>query len=124
MYVIDDLKILSISIADPLAAQAPARPRPESLLARLTKLAIDIFEAESEGPDFRSGGSYEAVIRDAASVVLDKGTERPTQIAEDPLDPTFRSLFDLMDDTVFEWPNVYDDNTQRGSSFADIWGSQ
>lgn len=27
---------------------------------------------------------------------------------QDPLDPALQSLFELMDDTVFEWPGTYD----------------
>lgn len=104
------------------AARAPSRPRPESLLARLTRLAIDIFEAESEGPEFRSGGGYEAVIRDAASLVLDNNRDEPASIVQDPLDPAIQSLFDLMDDTVYEWPSMYDNSPGTDPIFADIWG--
>ncbi|KAF3011683.1 hypothetical protein E8E14_007521 [Neopestalotiopsis sp. 37M] len=141
----DDLHILSIPTAESPASRAPAKPRPHSLLARLTKFAIEIFECESKGPEFRSGGGYEAVIRDAASIVLDNKNSHhhgkhedddeggvnnqvnnvggPTIIAQDTLDPAIQSLFDLMDDTVYEWPNVYEDEfMQSASNFADSWG--
>ncbi|KAF2113898.1 hypothetical protein BDV96DRAFT_647399 [Lophiotrema nucula] len=118
----DDLQILGLSATTTSTTCVPSRPRPNSILARLTRLALDIFEAETEGPEFRSGGGYEAVIRDAASAVLDKGQEQLASITQDPLDPAFRSLFELLDDTVYEWPSVYDEATQTGSSFADIWG--
>lgn len=142
---LDDLHILSIPTAESPASRAPAKPRPHSLLARLTKFAIEIFECESKGPEFRSGGGYEAVIRDAASIVLDNKNSHhhgkhedddesgvnnqvnnvggPTIIAQDTLDPAIQSLFDLMDDTVYEWPNVYEDEfMQSASNFADSWG--
>ncbi|ETS77307.1 hypothetical protein PFICI_11181 [Pestalotiopsis fici W106-1] len=120
----DDLHILSIPTAESSASRAPAKPRSHSLLARLTKFAIEIFECESKGPEFRSGGGYEAVIRDAASIVLDdESSSQAAPIAQDTLDPAIQSLFDLMDDTVYEWPSVYEDDfMQPSSNFADSWG--
>ncbi|KAM0817789.1 putative Zn(2)-C6 fungal-type domain-containing protein [Seiridium cardinale] len=118
----DDLQILGIPTMDISTARAPSRPRPDSLLARLTRLSMDIFEAESDGPEFRSGGGYEAIIRDAASLVLDKGQDQPASIAQDPLDPAIQSLFDLMDDTVYEWPSIYENDGGAEPNFADVWG--
>ncbi|KAK6073852.1 hypothetical protein SCUP234_07035 [Seiridium cupressi] len=119
---LDDLQILGIPTMDISTARAPSRPRPDSLLARLTRLSMDIFEAESDGPEFRSGGGYEAIIRDAASLVLDKGQDQPASIAQDPLDPAIQSLFDLMDDTVYEWPSIYENDGGAEPNFADVWG--
>lgn len=117
----DDLQILGIPTADSSATRAPAKPRAHSLLVRLTRFAMDIFEAESDGPEFRSGGGYEAVIRDAASIVLDESDDQAVAIAQDTLDPAIQSLFDLMDDTVYEWPSVYDEDIMPTSSFANSW---
>jgi hypothetical protein len=103
----DDLRICNLPAANQQASCAPSRPRPTSLLSRLTRLAIDIFEAESAGPEFRPGGGYEAVIRDAASLVLDEGDEEPESTMKDPLDPALQSLFELMDDTVYDWAGAY-----------------
>ncbi|KAI4595084.1 hypothetical protein KJ359_007337 [Pestalotiopsis sp. 9143b] len=85
------------------------------------QFAMDIFEAESDGPEFRSGGGYEAVIRDAASIVLDESDDQAAAIAQDTLDPAIQSLFDLMDDTVYEWPSVYDEDIMPTSNFANSW---
>ena len=64
---------------------------------------------------------YEAVIRDAASIVLDESDDQAVAIAQDTLDPAIQSLFDLMDDTVYEWPSVYDEDIMPTSSFANSW---
>lgn len=102
--------------------RAPSRPRPQSLLARLTRLALNIFEAESDGSEYRSGGGYEAVVRHAASLVLEKGQARSMVIPEETSDPALQSLFDLMDDTVYEWPSTQNNDRESEATFADLWG--
>lgn len=118
----DNLQILAITAAS--SVRAPSKPRSCSLLARLTRLALDIFEAESDGPEFRSGGGYEAVVRDAASVVLEKGQELLPTMPDHSLDPALQSLFDLMDDTMYEWPNMSNEEAVAEANFAEFWGPQ
>lgn len=99
---------------------APSRPRPDSILARLARLAVDIFAIELEVPESHPGSDYRAVIRDAASAVLNKDQE-PSSIAQDPLGPAFQSLFELLDDTMYDWPNLYNESAPTGYDIANIW---
>jgi hypothetical protein len=85
-------------------------------LARLCRLAVDIFEADSEDIDTRPEGCYTTIVRDAASLVLDQSREEPAQIAQDPLNPAVQSIFDLMEDAVFDWSGWGDD-----IGFSDTW---
>ncbi|KAH8682142.1 hypothetical protein BX600DRAFT_447839 [Xylariales sp. PMI_506] len=116
----DDLRISNLPNTNSPARRVPLKPRPDSILARLTRIAVDIFEAETSGPEFRPEGGYEAVVRDAASLVLDQNPEQPVQIAQGSLDPAIQSLFDLMDDTVYDWPNNF--RMEDGTEFNQFWG--
>jgi energy-coupling factor transporter ATP-binding protein EcfA2 len=119
---IDDLQILELSTRKVSATHAPSRPRPNSILARLTKLALDIFQTETGGLENHSGSGYQTIVRDVAAIVLDESQEHITSITQDPLDPAFRSLFDLPDGTVQEWPDIFNEGNQMSYSTDDVWG--
>ncbi|KAH8895328.1 hypothetical protein GQ53DRAFT_49766 [Thozetella sp. PMI_491] len=112
----EDLRIIHSQAAGSSTTCAPFKPRPGSTLARLCRLAVDIFEADSGDIDTRPEGCYTAIVRDAASLVLGHSREEPTQIAQDPLNPAVQSIFDLMEDAVFDWSGWGDD-----AGFSDTW---
>ncbi|ORY56910.1 uncharacterized protein BCR38DRAFT_528290 [Pseudomassariella vexata] len=111
-----DLRICSLSTTAPFTTRAPSKPQPSSILARLARLALDIFSDESETSDFRPEGDFSAIVRNAASLVLDRGDEH-AGVAQDPFNPAVQSLFDMMNDSVFDWTAYVGDEASLGSSW-------
>jgi hypothetical protein len=85
---------------------------------------MDIFEVGSNATQFHPGSGYRAVIHDAASAVLDDNREQPSSLAQDPTHPAFQSLFDMLDDTMYDWPNLYNESASTSYDLANIWNAQ
>lgn len=82
---------------------APRPPRSTSLLARLLRLALDLFDTICQGSNFPLAQELQGVVRDCVLLLLteDDGDRND----EAGVDTTgMQSLFDQMMDPGFEWP--------------------
>ena len=113
----DDLQISILASLDANVNRAPLRPRPTSVIARLAKLAMDIFGHSPKAAALRPIDKISPLVANAASLVLPLD-ESDSQVADDSLDPALQELFNLMDDSGLDWPSTVFDDDPR---LSELW---
>ncbi|KIW16284.1 hypothetical protein PV08_06335 [Exophiala spinifera] len=104
----DELRLRCLTGANSPQNVAPRSPRPGSLLARLLRLALDLFDAMCEGPIFPLAQELQGVVKDCVILLLaDDGGNRNNEVQVDTTG--MQSLFDQMMDPGFDWPVFTED---------------
>ena len=113
----EDLQICSLTPTALLQTCAPVPPRTTSIVAKLVRLALDIFDGVCRTPAFRPARHFHAIVQNACSLVL--------ATASDTLDRQnydiqgMQSLLDLINDSGLEWPGNFLD---KDFELAPGWG--
>lgn len=118
--MIDDLQISILASLDSDTNRAPLRPRHTSIIARLAKLALDIFGHSQKAAAIRPIDKISPLVANAASLVLPLN-DTDTRVADDSLDPALQELFNLMDNSGLDWPSTLFEGDSR---FPELWEAQ
>lgn len=91
----------------PPQGSVPVYPSSTSIISRIVRLALDIFDGVCSGQEFHPARDFQSIVHNAASLVLAPVDSTSGQ----ELDPSaMQSLFDIMNDTGLEWPgNIFED---------------
>lgn len=106
----DDLQIRAITPESALRTCSPKQPRSTSVIVRLIRLALDIFEGVCQTPTFHPARDFQVIVKNAASLVLKEETAGPqeSQVIDDA---ALQSLLDSINESGLEWPmNLFDPN--------------
>ncbi|KZF19673.1 hypothetical protein L228DRAFT_285614 [Xylona heveae TC161] len=98
----DDLRI---RILNPNASSNPSvlPPHSGSTIARLLRLALDVFDGICQTTSFHPARDFQAIVHDATSLVLVPGQE-DVQDGQEMDGSALQSLLDMMNDSGFDWP--------------------
>ncbi|RDW62413.1 hypothetical protein BP6252_11846 [Coleophoma cylindrospora] len=115
----DNLRICGLSA--PTSSQtctAPVPPQSTSIITRLVRLALEIFDGVCQSPAFHPARDFQAIVHNASLLILSpENTESHNQHEID--NSAMQSLLDLIDDSGLEWPgNLLD----TGTDFTTGWG--
>lgn len=87
----------------------PSKPRASSLLARLSRLALEIFvDGTSAASPLEN--DYASIVRRATSLILSEGSTENDEAALEPLDASLEAFSGLMEDLGWEWPGLHDES--------------
>lgn len=114
---LDDLRICCITPITSLQTRAPLPPRPTSVIARLLRLALDIFDGVCQTPAFHPTRDFQALIHNATSLVL-APRHVDSHNGQEMDQSAIQSLLDLMNDSGLEWPGGFLD---LGTDFSGGW---
>jgi hypothetical protein len=112
---LDDLRICSLIPNASLQTCAPFLPRSSSVIARLIRLALDIFDGVCRTPAFRPAGDFQAIVHNASSLVLAPDSNNVQEVDHSAI----KSLLGLINDSGLEWPGSLLDS---GAGFTSGWG--
>ncbi|KKY23692.1 putative c6 finger domain [Phaeomoniella chlamydospora] len=99
----DDLQICSLIQTDSLQHRAPLLPRSASVVSRLLRLALDLFDEVCQIATFRLARDFQAIVNNAASLLLIE--DQGNAIYGHEVDSTaMQSLLDQMIDSGLDWP--------------------
>ncbi|PVH83619.1 hypothetical protein DL98DRAFT_652429 [Cadophora sp. DSE1049] len=110
----DDLQIRTITPENLLQTCSPQPPRSTSVIIRLVRLALSIFEGVCQTPTFHPARDFQVIVKNAASLVLKEETadSRDNQVIDDA---ALQSLLDSINESGLEWPmNLFDSGTDFG----------
>ncbi|KAK3632733.1 hypothetical protein LTR56_016203 [Elasticomyces elasticus] len=99
----DDLNICFLNPADTLRNRAPVHPRPGSLLGRVSKLTLDIFNTVCASFTCHPAQDFLPAVVNAIGLVLRDSNE--TNGMDETAD---QDLFDVMHETGMDWPGFFD----------------
>lgn len=114
---IDDLKITTLNPVGVKNASLPQGVATTSVLGRLVRLALDIFDGVCQSPAFHPARDFQAIIHSVFSLIM-----RPIDTDVPPSEEiefgAMQSLLDLMNESGLEWPgNLLD----LGADYTANW---
>lgn len=106
IWMSEELQINTLNAASSPQPPTYASLTPNSMISRLLRLALEVFDGVCKSPAFHPAQDFQAVVHNASSLILNRG-HLDTQEGQNMNDSAIQSLLDLMNDSGLEWPGNY-----------------
>ena len=106
IWTSEELQINTLNTAASPQPPTSACPTTNSIISRLLRLALEVFDDVCKSPAFHPAQDFQAVVHNASSLILNPG-HSDTQERQPVNDSAIQSLLDLMNDSGLEWPGNY-----------------